>query len=150
MASAIYATHVMNQGSEGKVSEASIGKVRSPNWTDVGSCRSAITVNAYKEYFPISKTNNSTVWERISKQLNQLLVEQYLLCIRTAPQCKAKIKDLEDEYKYKRVKDYIKKRENDRITFSHFDNINEILGCKPSIIPTKVAECGFLENLLSV
>lgn len=135
------ATQVMSQEVESEISGESGSKVRSPNWTDV---EVRLLISVWKEYFPISKRNNSTVWERISKQLNQLLAEQNLRCIRTPQQCKTKIKNLEDDYK--RVKDHNNKSGNDRITFPYFNDINEVLGCKPRITPKRVAECGFDEQ----
>ena len=90
------AIKVMSQEGESVISEGSGSKLRSPNWTDA---EVRLLINVWKDYFPISKRQNSTIWERISKQLNQLLAEQNLPCIRTAQQCKAKIKNLEDDYK---------------------------------------------------
>ena len=87
-----------------------------------------LLISVWKEYFPISKRHNSSVWERISKQLNQMLAEQNLCCVRTLQQCKSKIKNLEDEFK--KIKDHNNKRGNDRITFPYFDDFNEVLGCK--------------------
>lgn len=58
-----------------------------------------------------------------------MLPEQNLRCVRTLQQCKAKIKNLEDEFK--KIKDHNNKSGNDRITFLYFDDINEVLGCKP-------------------
>jgi len=135
------AIQVMSQDGESGISEGSGSKVRSPNWTDAEVC---LLISVWKDYFPISKRQTSIIWERISKQLNQLLAEQNLPCICTAQQCKAKIKNLEDDYK--RVKDHNNKSGNERITFPYFDDLNDVLGCKPRITPKKVAECGFDEQ----
>ena len=51
---------------------------------------------------------------------------------------------MEDDYK--RVKDHNNKSRNDRITFPYFDDLNDVLGCKPRITPKKAAECGFDEQ----
>ena len=125
-------------GQEDEMSGESGGKLRSPNWSDV-EVRFLIFV--WKDHFPISKRHNSTVWERISKELNLLLREQNLSSVRTAQQCKAKIKNLEDEYK--KVKDHNNRSGNDRINFPYFDDLKEVLDCKPRITPKKVGECGF-------
>lgn len=135
------AIQVMSQEGESGISEGSGSKLRSQNWTDA---EVRLLISVWRDHFPISKRQNSTIWERISKQLNQLLPEQNLPCIRTAQQCKAKIKNLEDDYK--RVKDHNNKSGNDRITFPYFDNLNDVLGCKPRITPKKVAECRFDEQ----
>jgi len=131
----------MSQDGESGISEGSGSKVRSPNWTDA---EVRLLISVWKDYFPISKRQTSIIWERISKQLNQLLAEQNLSCIHTAQQCKAKIKNLGDDYK--RVKDHNNKSGNERITFPYFDDLNDVLGCKPRITPKKVAECGFDEQ----
>ncbi|CAH3014425.1 unnamed protein product, partial [Porites evermanni] len=95
----------------------------------LGPRKVRLLISVWNEYFPISKRHNSSVSERISKQLNQMLPEQNLRCVRTLQQCKAKIKNLEDEFK--KIKDHNNKSGNDRITFPYFDDINEVLGCKP-------------------
>ena len=103
-------------------------KGRSPNWWDA-EIRSLIAI--WKDHHPISKRHNSA-----AKQLNKLLKEQGLTSIRTASQCKAKIKNLEDEYK--RVKDHNNKSGNDRETFTYYEDLNEILGCRAKITPKTV------------
>ncbi|CAH3167668.1 unnamed protein product, partial [Porites lobata] len=101
------------------------------NSKPLGPRKVQLLISVWKEYFPISKRRNSSVSERISKQLNQMLPgpKQNLRCVRTLQQCKAKIKNLEDEFK--RIKDHNNKSGNDRITFPYFDDINAVLGCKP-------------------
>lgn len=59
---------------------------------------------------------------------------------RTGAQCKARIKYLQDEYK--RVKDHNSRGGNNRETFEYFEDIDEVLGCKPNITPKRVLECG--------
>jgi len=90
----------MSQEGKSGISEGSNSKVRSPNWTDA---EVRLLISVWKDYFPISKRQTSIIWERISKQLNHLLAEQNLPCIRTAQQCKAKIKNLEDDFKGSRI-----------------------------------------------
>jgi len=64
--------------------------------------------------------------------------------VHTAQQCKAKIKNLEDDCK--RVNDHNNKSRNEHVTFPYFDHLNNVLGCKPRITPKKVVECGFDEQ----
>jgi len=131
----------MSQEGKSGISEGSNSQIRSPNWTDA---EVRLLISVWKDYFPISKQQNSIIWERISKQLNHLLAEQNLPCIHTAQQCKAKIKNLEDDCK--RVNDHNNKSRNEHITFPYFDHLNDVLGCKPRITPKKVVECGFDEQ----
>lgn len=56
------ASHISQEG-ESEISEESGSKVRSPNWTDV---EVRLLISVWKEYFPISKRHNSSVWERQS------------------------------------------------------------------------------------
>jgi len=93
----------------------------------------------------ISKRNNSAVWEAVAKELNRILREQGLTTVCTASQCKGKIKNLE---KYKRVKDHNSKSGNNRETFTYYEELNEILGCRPKITPKTVIECGFEDAVL--
>lgn len=116
-------------------------KGRSPNWSDA---EIRFLIATWKDHQPLSKRHNSAVWESIAKQLNKLLKEQGLTSIRTASQCKAKIKNLEDEYK--RVKDHNNKSGNDRETFTYYEDLNEILGCRAKITPKTVVECGFEDD----
>ncbi len=123
--------------------ENNVGKSRSPNWTDA-EIRFLIAI--WKDHHPISKRNNSAAWEAVAKELNQILREQGLTTVRTASQCKAKIKNLEDEYK--RVKDHNNKSGNNRETFTYYEELNEILGCRAKITPKTVIECGFEDAVL--
>ena len=82
---------------------------RSPYWSDA---EIHFLIAIWKDHHPVSKRHNAVVWESIARELNSLLKEQGLTLIRTAAQCKAKIKNLEDEYKH--VKDYNNKSGNDR------------------------------------
>ena len=118
-------------------------KGRSANWSDA-EIRFLIAI--WKDHHPINKRHNSAVWESIAKQLNTLLREQELTSIRTASQCKAKMKNLEDEYK--RVKDHNNRSGNDRETFTYYEDLNEILGCRAKITPKTVVECGFEDDNL--
>ena len=123
--------------------ENNVGKNRSPNWTDA---EIRFLIEIWKEHHPISKRNNSAVWEAVAKELNRILREQGLTIVRTASQCKGKIKNLEDEYK--RVKDHNSKSGNNRETFTYYEELNEILGCRPKITPKTVIECGFEDAVL--
>ena len=116
-------------------------KVRSPNWSDA---EIRFLIETWKDHHPISKRHNSAVWESIARELNSLLREQGLASIRTAAQCKSKIKNLEDEFK--RVKDHNSKSGNDRESFTYFEELNEILGCRAKITPKTVVECGFIDD----
>ncbi|XP_068679213.1 uncharacterized protein [Montipora foliosa] len=116
-------------------------KVRSPNWSDA---EIRFLIGLWKDRYPISKRHNSAVWESIAKELNSLLREQGLASIRTAAQCKAKKKNLADDYK--RVKDRNNKSGNGSGTFTYFEELNEILGCRAKITPKTVIECGFDDN----
>ena len=117
-------------------------KCCSPNWSDA-ELRFLITT--WKDRHPIRKRQNSAVWESIAKELNSLLREQGLTSIHTAAQCKAKIENLEDEYK--RVKDHnSKSRNNNRESFAHYEQLNEILGCRAKIMQKTVVECGFIDD----
>ena len=120
-------------------------KGRSPNWSDA-EIRFLITI--WKDHHPVSKRHNAAVWESIARELNSLLKGQGLTSIRTAAQCKAKIKNLEDEYK--RVKDHNNKSGNDRETFTYYEELNEILGCRAKITPKTVVECGFIDDNLVI
>ena len=131
------ATAIEGQG------ENNVGKNRSPNWTDA---EIRFLIEIWKEHHPISKRNNSAVWEAVAKELNRILREQGLTTVRTASQCKGKIKNLEDEYK--RVKDHNSKSGNNRETFTYYEELNEILGCRPKITPKTVIECGFEDAVL--
>lgn len=42
----------------------------------------------------------------------------------------------------KRVNDHNSRSGNDRETFVYFEEIDEMLGCKPNITPRRVLECG--------
>ena len=128
------------RGIENSSKDAST-KCRSPNWSDAEVRFLIIT---WKDRHPIRKRQNSAVWESIAKELNSLLREQGLTSIRTAAQCKAKIKNLEDEYK--RVKDHNSKSGNDRESFAYYEELNEILGCRAKITPKTVVECGFIDD----
>ena len=103
-------------------------------------------VSSLKYHHPISKRNNSAIWEAVAKELNRILREQGLTTVRTVSQCKSKIKNLEDEYK--RVKDHNSKSGNNRETFTYYEELNEILGCRPKIAPKTVIECGFEDAVL--
>ena len=131
------ATAIEGQG------ENNVGKNRSPNWTDA---EIRFLIEIWKEHHPISKRNNSAVWEAVAKELNRILREQGLTTVCTASQCKGKIKNLEDEYK--RVKDHNSKSGNNRETFTYYEELNEILGCRPKITPKTVIECGFEDAVL--
>jgi len=131
------ATAIEGQG------ENNVGKNRSPNWMDA---EIRFLIEIWKEHHPISKRNNSPVWEAVAKELNWILREQGLTTVRTASQCKGKIKNLEDEYK--RVKDYNSKSGNNQETFTYYEELNEILGCRPKITPKTVIECGFEDAVL--
>lgn len=76
------------------------------------------------------------MWESIAREVNSLLRDQGLTSIRTAAQCKAKIKNLEDEYK--RVKDHNSKSGNGLETFTYYEELNKILGCRAKITPKTV------------
>ena len=119
-------------------------KGRSPNWSDA-EIRFLIAI--WKDHHPISKRHNSAVWESIAKQLNKLLKEQGLTSICTASQCKAKIENLEDEYK--RVNDHNNKSGNDREMFTYYEDLNEILGCRAKITPKTVVECSFEDDAVN-
>lgn len=95
-----------------------------PNWSDAEIC---FLIESWKDHHPISKRQNSAVWESIARELNSLLREQGLASIHTATQWKSKIKNLEDEYKC--VKDHNSKRRNDHESFTYYEELNEILGC---------------------
>ena len=84
------------------------------------------------------------MWESIARELNSLLREQGLASIYTATQCKAKMKNLEDEYK--RVKDHNGKSRNDRESFTYYEELNEILGCRAKIISRTIVESGFTDD----
>lgn len=116
-------------------------KGRSPNWSDA-EIRFLIAI--WKDHHPINKRHNSLLWESTAKELNSLLREQGLTSIRMAAQCKAKIKNLEDEYKC--VKDHNNKSGNGRETFTYYEELNDILGCRAKITPKTVVECGFEDN----
>ena len=118
-------------------------KGRSANWLDA---EIQFLIAIWKDHHPISKRHNSAVWESIAKQLNTPLTEQELTSIRTASQCKAKMKNLEDEYK--RVKDHNNRSGNDRETFTYYEDLNEKLGRRAKITPKTVVECGFEDNNL--
>ncbi|XP_044180033.1 uncharacterized protein LOC122961480 [Acropora millepora] len=128
------------RGIENSSKDAST-KCRSPNWSDAEVRFLIIT---WKDRHPIRKRQNSAVWESTAKELNSLLREQGLTSIRTAAQCKAKIKNLEDEYK--RVKDHNSKSGNDRESFAYYEELNEILGCRAKITPKTIVECGFIDD----
>ena len=113
----------------------------SPNWSDA-ELRFLITT--WKDRHPICKRKNSALWESIAKELNSLLREQGLTSIRTAAQCKAKIKNLKDEYKH--VKDHNSQSGNDRESFPHYEQLKEIVGCRAKITPKTVVECGFIDD----
>ena len=116
---------------------------RSPNWSD---SEIRFLIGVWKDHHPISKRHNSSVWQSIARELNKLLREQGIASIRAGNQCKAKIKNLEDEYK--RVKDHNNKSGNDRETFAYYEELNKILGCRPKITPNSVIECGFEDDSL--
>ncbi|KAJ7369649.1 hypothetical protein OS493_037332, partial [Desmophyllum pertusum] len=64
---------------------------------------------------------------------------------RTGAQCKARLKYLQDEYK--RVKDHNSRSGNNRETFEYFDEMDEVLGCRPNITPKSVVECGLDDDI---
>ena len=112
-----------------------------PNWSDA---ELHFLITTWKDRHPICKRQNSAVWESIAKEPNSLLREQGRTSIRTAAQCKAKIKNLEDEYK--RVKDHNSQSGNDRESFAQYEQLNEILGCRAKITPKTFVECGFIDD----
>ena len=101
-------------------------------------------ITTWKDHHPISKRQNSAVWEPISRELNSLLREQGLTSIHTAAQCQAEIKNVEDEYKH--VNDHNSKSGNDHEFFMYYEELNEILGCQAKITPKTVVECGFIDD----
>ena len=118
-------------------------KSHSPNWSDA---EIRFLIGVWKDHHPISKRHNSSVWKSIARELNKLLREQGIASIRTGDQCKAKIKNLEDEYKG--VKDHNNKSGNDRETFTYYEDLNEILGCRPKITSKSVIDCRFEDDSL--
>lgn len=118
-------------------------KSRSPNWSDA---EIRFLIGVWKDHHPISKQHHSSIWESIARELNKLLRKQGIASIRTGNQCKAKINNLENEYK--RVKDHNNKSGNDRETFTYYAELNEILGCRPKITPNSIIECGFEDDSL--
>ena len=116
-------------------------KGRSTNWSDA---EISFLIETWKDHHPISKRQNSAVWESIARELNTLLREQGLASICTAAQCKSKIKNLEDEYK--RVKDHNSKSGNNRESFMYYEELNKILGCRAKITLKTVVECGFIDD----
>ena len=89
---------------------------------------------------PISKHRNSNAWETVAKQLTKMLKEHGMSAYRSGSQCKTRMKTLEDEYK--KVKDHNNRSSQNRETFEYFEDLDSVLGCKPSITPKSVLECG--------
>ena len=119
-------------GVENSINDTST-KGRSPNWLDA---EIRFLIETWKDHHPISKRKNSAVWESIARELNSLLREQGLVSIRTAAQCKSKIKNPEDEYKH--VKDHNSKSGNNHESFMYYEELNEILGCRAKLAPKTV------------
>ncbi|KAK3745599.1 hypothetical protein QZH41_005840 [Actinostola sp. cb2023] len=118
------------------------GPSPSPSPSSVPRCaETRYLVSVWREYHPISKRKNSSEWEMLSIEVNQILKEQGINNVRSATQCKSRIKNLEDEYK--RVKDHNGRSGNNRETSPYYEDLDEILGSRPKITPKKVIECGF-------
>lgn len=48
------------------------------------------------------------------------------------------------------MKDHNSRSENNRETFEFYEEIDEVLGCKPNITPKRVLECGLAEDQTTV
>ena len=123
------------ESSENSPTEGSVNRNRCPNWSDA---ETRFLLEIWRDSFPISRRRNSGAWDTIAKKLNNILKEQIISSFRTGVRCKARIKYLQDEYK--RVKDHNSRSRNDRETFEYFEEIDEVLGCKPNITPKRVLD----------
>ena len=87
-----------------------------------------------------------TAWDNIAKELNKVLAENGIASFRTGAQCKGPVKYLEEEYK--KVKDHNSRSGNDnnQDSFDYFDELNDVLGCKPNIAPRHVVDSGLLDK----
>ena len=72
------------------------------------------------------------------------LKDQSISSLRTGAQCNSRIKYLQNEYK--RVKDHNSRSGNNRETFEHYEEIDELLSCKPNITSKRVLECGLAKK----
>ena len=124
--------------------EGSVNRNRCPNWSDA---ETRFLLEIWRNSFSISSRRNTGAWDTIAKKLNNIPKEQKISSFRTGVQCKARIKYLQDEYK--RVKDHNSRSGNDRVTFEYFEEIDEVLGCKPNITPKRVLECGLAADVTS-
>ena len=102
-----------------------------------------ITIQVWRDNFPISKKRNSTEWDAIAKKLNSTFKDQGIPCYCTGTQCKVCIKYLQDQYKW--VKDHNSQSGNNWEWFEYYDEIYEVLGSKPNITPKDV-KCGLAED----
>ena len=116
---------------------------RSPNWKDA---ETRYLLDIWAEHQPLSKRRNATAWDNIAKELNKVLAENGIASFRTGAQCKGHVKYLEEEYK--KVKDHNSRSGNDnnQDSFDYFDELNDVLGCKPNIAPRHVVESGLLDK----
>ena len=125
------------ESSENSPTEGSVNRNRCPNWLDA---ETRFLLEIWRDSFPISRRRNNGAWDTIAKKLNNILKGQKISSFRTGVHCKSRIKYLQDEYK--RVKDHNSRSGNDRETFEYFEEIDEVLGCKPNIAPKRILECG--------
>ena len=116
---------------------------RSLNWKDA---ETRYLLDIWAEHQPLSKRRNATAWDNIAKELNKVLAENGIASFRTGAQCKGRVKYLEEEYK--KVKDHNSRSGNDnnQDSFDYFDELNDVLGCKPNIAPRHVVESGLLDK----
>lgn len=114
---------------------------RGKNWSDQ---ETRFLLDLWRDQYPVSKKRNAVIWDTISKDLNKQLKEHGINSFRSGPQCKARIKALEDSYK--KVKDHNNRSGNDDKTCEYYEELNEVLGCKPNITPKSTVNCGLSDD----
>lgn len=119
--------------------DSSRSKKRASNW---GDAETRYLISVWKNHYPVSKRHNSKEWASIAKELNAMLQAQGLNGYRSGEQCKARMNNL--EYEYKKCKDHNNKSGNDpgHEAFPYFEDLDELLGCRPKITPKHLEECG--------
>ena len=118
-----------NEDDEKPAKRAPSRTARRPNWKDA---ETRWLIEIWSEHQPLSKRRNASQWDKISKELNEVLSKNSIATYRSGDQCKARMKYLEEQYK--EVKDHNGGSGRDRDnSFEYFEDLDAVLGCKPNI-----------------
>ena len=88
------------------------------------------------------------MWDTIAKELNNVLAENGITTFRTGAQCKGCLKYVYLEQEYKKVRNQNNRsgNNNNQDCFDYFEKLNDVLVCKPNIVPRYVVESGLFDK----